>query len=159
MAKIFDSYGRAKAATAFIESEGQKIGAELNRRQAEGRNLAAQLETLAAKYNNTALSQTAREDAKKQARSIEDKIDAKREEFEHYQAQARQTLAQKEQTQRETVYNEIQRAVTAVAHRQGATLVLNVSEKTVVGLPAVVYSDPKWDITSSVIATLNAGAQ
>ena len=158
MAKIFENYGRAKTAQATIDAELKKLASETAQRQAEGRALMAQIEALGQKYNNPALSQTARDDAKKQARDLEDRIESKKEDFDKFQAQSRQALAQKEQTQREFIYNEIQRAATAVARQQGASIVLNVSEKTAVGLPVVIYSNSQWDITSAVIASLNAGA-
>ena len=90
---------------------------------------------------------------------MEDKIEAKKNEFERFQSQSRQALMQKEQTQRETIYNEIQRATVAVARKQGATLVLNTSEKTTAGLPTVVYSEKSWDITGAVLTTLNVGTK
>ncbi len=159
MAKLFDGYGRAKTAEASIQGEIQKLTAETQRRQAEGRAMVSQLEDLGQKYNNAALALTALDAAKKQARELEDKIEARKVDFEKFQAQSRQELMQKEQTQRETIYNEIQRAAIAVARKQGANLIFNTSEKTTAGLPTVVYSDKNWDITAAVLSTLNAGAK
>ena len=159
MAKLFDGYTKAKAAEASIQGDIEKLGSEAQRRQTEGRDLVQQLQDLQTKAGNAALSQAARDSAKKQAVALEDKLEARRIEFEKFQSTSRENLAEKESTQRIKIYGEIQAAATAVARRHGATVVLNVSEKTAAGLPAVVYSDKNYDITSEVLATLNAGTK
>lgn len=159
LAKIFDGYSRAKTAEAAIEAKIQKATAETQRRQAEGRALVTQMQDLAQKYNNAALSQAARDVAKKQARELEDKIEAKKNEFERYQTDVRKNLMVEENSQRLKIYNEIQNAAIAVARKQGANIILNTSEKTAAGLPVVVYSEKNWDITNAVLNTLNAGAK
>lgn len=156
MAKLFDGYNRAKAAQSAMESEIQKAGNEAQRRQNEGRQMLEQMDALRQKYSNEALSKDAREAAKKQARDLEDKIEAKKNEFERFQMETRKALVQKETAQREKIYDEIQNAAIAVARKQGANVILNVSEKTAAGLPVVVYSDKSWDITNAVLSTLNA---
>lgn len=158
MAKLFDGYNRAKTVQSAMESEIQKAASESQRRQNEGRQLLEQMDALRQKYMNEALSKDAREAAKKQARDLEDKIEAKKNEFERFQMETRKALMQKETTQREKIYDEIQNAAIAVARKQGANVILNVSEKTAAGLPVVVYSDKSWDITDSVLRTLNASA-
>lgn len=158
MAKLFDGYNRAKTVQSAMESEIQKAASESQRRQNEGRQLLEQMDTLRQKYMNEALSKDAREAAKKQARDLEDKIEAKKNEFERFQMETRKALMQKETTQREKIYDEIQNAAIAVARKQGANVILNVSEKTAAGLPVVVYSDKSWDITDAVLRTLNASA-
>ena len=157
MAKLFDGYNRAKTVQANMEAEIQKTAGEIQRRQNEGRTMLQQMEALRQKFNNEALSKDAREAAKKQGRDLEDKIEAKRVEFERFQAESRKALLEKQNTQRERVYNEIQSATIAVARKQGATMILNTSDKTAAGLPVVVYTDKSWDITNAVLASLNAG--
>ncbi len=156
MAKLFDGYNRAKAVQSAMEAEIQKAGTEAQRRQNEGRQMLEQMDSLRQKYANEALSKEAREAAKKQARELEDKVEAKKNEFERFQMETRKALMQKETTQREKIYDEIQNAAIAVARKQGANMILNVSEKTAAGLPVVVFSDKSWDITSAVLSTLNA---
>lgn len=158
MAKLFDGYGRAKAAQASMEAEFQKAASEAQRRQNEGRQMLEQMDALRQKYSNEALSKDAREAAKKQARDLEDKVEAKKNEFERFQMETRKALMQKETSQREKIYDEIQNAAIAVARKQGANVILNVSEKTAAGLPVVVYSDKTWDITNAVLSTLNASS-
>jgi Skp family chaperone for outer membrane proteins len=158
MAKLFDGYNRAKAVEAAIEADLDKIASEVQRRQNEGRQMMEAMEDLRQKQMNTALAQEARDAAKKQARELEDKLEARRVEFEKFQADSRKSMAEKQRLQREKIYDEIQNAATAVARKQGANMVVNISEKTNAGLPVVVYSEPTWDITPSVLATLNAGS-
>lgn len=158
MAKLFDGYSRAKTVEAAMDAKIQKVSAEAQRRQNEGRAMVGQLEDLAQKYNNPALSQVARDAAKKQARDLEDRIEMKKNEFEKYRTDTSNALMKEQSDQRLQVYTEIQRVAAAVAHKQGASLVLNISEKTAAGLPVVVYSEKNWDITNAVLATLNAGA-
>lgn len=157
MAKLFDEYNRAKTVQAGIEADIQKAAKEMERRQNEGRAMFQQMEALRQKFNNEALSKEARDAAKKQGRDLEDKIEAKRVEFEKFQADQRKALVEKQNVQREKIYDEIQNAAIAVAKKQGANAVLNVSEKTAAGLPVVVFTEKSWDITAQVLTTLNAG--
>jgi outer membrane protein len=157
MAKIFDNYNRAKTAQNNIEAEMERLGKEAQRRQNEGRDLSTQLLELQKKYNNEALSKDARESAKKQARDVEDKLEAKSADFQKFQMESRKMISEKQDNQRLKIYGEIQNAAITVARKQGASLILNISDKTAAGLPVVIYSDKTWDITDKVISTLNAG--
>ncbi len=156
MAKLFDNYKRAKVVQTAIEGDIKKTADEAQRRQNEGLKMVQQLQDLRDKYANSALSQEARDTAKKQARTLEDQIEVKKNEFERFQSQSRQQLIEKQDSQRKKIYDEIQNAAVAVARQQGASLILNVSEKTAAGLPVVVYSDKSWDITDKVLSVLNA---
>jgi Skp family chaperone for outer membrane proteins len=158
MARLFDGYTKAQAAEASIKADIQKTSDQIASMQKEGRTLADNLVTLQQKAGNTSLTQEARDQAKAQAADLEKELEQKRISFEKFQNDSRRALVQKEDTQRQTVYREIQNASTAVANKMGATVVLNVSEKTVGnGLPTIVYSDKSYDITDAVLKTLNAG--
>jgi Skp family chaperone for outer membrane proteins len=86
------------------------------------------------------------------------------------QLQAEQEKAQREFAQRDAesmaqIYREVKDAVEAVAKHKGMTYVVRISNEKVTGdnpelvgaalTRAVVYSDPKADITQWVISTLN----
>ena len=54
--------------------------------------------------------------------------------------------------------DEIKKVALEVADENGRNFVLDSSGITAVGVPVILYSDPKWDITDEVLEKINADA-
>ena len=82
-------------------------------------------------------------------------IQQKKNEIGTFVNNTRQSLQQRLQTFRSLMLEEIGKVATDVAKRKGATLVLDKSGPTFIGISNLVYSDPGFDITDDVMAEIN----
>ena len=67
----------------------------------------------------------------------------------------RNTLQQRFQTFKTLMIEEITKTATDIAKKKGATLLLDKSGPTLVGVSNVLYFDPSLDITDEVMAEIN----
>lgn len=157
METIFTNYKRVEVVEGQIKKEIEALANKLESRRNEGIDMVKELEKLQEKYANTALAQSTRDAAKAQGEQIAQKLEQKRKDFEAFSGQERKKLAQKEQAQREEIYNQIKRTSIAIAKKQGATLVLDTSARGTAGFPTIIYSEDSIEITDAVLRLLNAG--
>jgi len=157
MERVFDGYKKVESIEGQLKKEIERTANQLDSKRNEGIAMVKKMEELQAKQNNPALSEEARLAAKQQARQIEDTLEKKRADFEKLSTEARKSLANKEKAQRESIYNEIQRAAVAIANKNGATIILDKSAKGTAGFPMIVYNQGGIEITDNVLALLNAG--
>ena len=108
--------------------------------------------------NDQALSADER-DRRKQAASDKLKdLSSRKAALDQYERQAQTTLGDQRQRMRDNILVEIKAAVATKAKAGGYTLVFDTAAETVNGTMAIVYTSGDNDLTTDILAQLNAGA-
>jgi Skp family chaperone for outer membrane proteins len=149
---VFNSFSDAQAAQLKFQSAVEEANKQITDMLSDGQAMAKKAQDLQANVNNTALTQDARDQYKKQYDDLQTDMQQKEVEIAQFKQTTEQTLSTRRSAIVQAEFDKIRLAVVEVAHQRGATLVLNSS-----GL-GVVYSDPSMDITKQVLENLNAGA-
>jgi len=156
--KLFEGYWKTKQAQIDIQQHAEQLDNDDKQMLTNLNLINTQYQQLLQQANDQAISADERAkrqqaaDAKlKELKSSQAAMD----QFEH-DAQAR--LAQQKQQMRADILQEIEAAITTKAQAGGYSLVIDSDAETVNGTPAVLYNNNENDLTTAVLAQLNAGA-
>ena len=155
MAKLYDNHYKTLEQNAKIQADDQKAQEEVDKMNKEGNSLVEEYKALNDQSTNPALTAEAKSKAQNDAQRKLEAIQQKKNEIGTFVNNTRQSLQQRLQTFRSLMLEEIGKVATDVAKRKGATLVLDKSGPTFIGISNLVYSDPGFDITDDVMAEIN----
>ena len=156
MAKIFDNHYETKAEKAKLDDASQKAQAEIDTMNKEGNALVAEYKELDEQSKSPMATSDAKASAQKKAQEKGQQIQAKMQDINTFANNAKQSIQQRIQTFRSMMMEEISKVVVEVAKRHDATLVLDKSGPSLLGVPPVIYADSGYDITPEVIAEIDA---
>lgn len=155
MAKVFDNhYKKAEADVKFRESE-QTARQDLETMTKQGQALVDEFRALEEKTKSAMLTDDAKAQAQKEAEAKVAEIQRLQQRVQEYRQAASTQLQQRIKTHRDILLEEISKAVTEIARRKGATLVLDKAGPSLFGISNVIYTDPSYDITEEVMAEVN----
>lgn len=155
MARLYDSHYKTEEQNAKLRGDEQKAQEELEKLNAEGNRLVEQYKELAEQAQNPTLSESAKAKAEQDAQSKLEEIQRKQNEVQNFRMSTQRSLQQRVQTFRDVLLEEIGKIATDVAKRQGATLLLDKSGPTLIGIPTVMFADASTEITDAVAAEIN----
>ena len=155
MAQLYDSHYKTEEQNAKLRGDEQKAQEELERLNARGNELVEQYRELVEQSRNAALADTAKTKLEQDAQSKLEEIQRMQNEVQSFQANTRNTLQQRIRTFRDIMLEEISKIATDVAKRQGATLLLDKSGPSLIGISPLVYVDESLDITAAVAAEID----
>lgn len=155
MAKVYDNHYKTEEANAKFREAEQQAEQRIEELNKQGQTMVDEYKELLEQSKNTVLTQEARNTAQANAQKKAQEIQGKQQEVEQFRAATRNSLQQRIKTHRDLLLEEISKVVTDIAKKKGATLVLDKSGPTLFGIPAVIYSDPSFDITDEVLAEVN----
>lgn len=155
MAKVFDNHYKSEEANAKFRDAEQKAQEQAEELNKQGQTLVDEYKDLVEQAKSTLITPEARSKAEADAQKKADDIRRKQQEIESFRANTSRSLQQRIKTHRDLLLEEISKVVTDMAKKQGGTLVIDKSGPTLFGIPAVIYSDPSYDITDAVIAEVN----
>jgi outer membrane protein len=155
MAKVYDSHYKTEEANAKFRDAEQKAQEQVEELNKQGQNLVEEYKELMEQSKNTVLTPEARSTAEGEAQKKLEDIQRKQGEVQNFRTNTQRSLQQRIKTHRDLLLEEITKVVNDLAKRQGATLVLDRSGPTLFGIPSVLYSDPAFDITESVVKEVN----
>jgi outer membrane protein len=155
LAKIFDNHYKTLEQQAKLQADEAKAKDQLDAITKEGNALVEQYKELDDQSKNPTATADAKAKAQADAQKKLDEIRQKQNEQQSFVQQTRNSLQQRFQTFKTLMLEEITKAVTQVAKEKGATLVLDKSGPTMVGVSSVVYFDPGMDITEEVMTLIN----
>jgi outer membrane protein len=155
LAKIFDNHYKTVEQQAKLQADEAKAKDQLDAITKEGNALVEQYKELDDQSKNPTATAEAKAKAQADAQKKLDEIRQKQNEQQSFVQQTRNSLQQRFQTFKTLMLEEITKAVTLVAKEKGATLVLDKSGPTMVGVSSIVYFDPGMDITEEVMALIN----
>lgn len=155
MAKVYDNHYKTEEQTAKFRDLEQKAQEQVEEYNKQGQTLVDEYKELMEQSKNTLLTAEARSKAEADAQKKLQDIQGKQAEVQQFRQTTQRSLQQRLKTHRDLLLEEISKVVTDVARRSGATLVLDKSGPTLFGIPSVIYADPAYDITESVLAEVN----
>ena len=155
MANLFDNHYKKLEQDQKLRGDEQKAQEELEKLNAEGNQLVEQYKEFAEQAKNPALSDDAKAKAEQEAQAKLEEIQRKQNEVQTFRVNTQRTLQQRIQNFRGIMLEEIGKIATDVAKRQGASLLIDKSGPSLIGIAPLIYADPSMDITEAVAAEIN----
>ena len=155
LAKVFDNHYKTLEQQAKLQADEAKAQDQLSQITKEGNALVEQFKELDEQSKNPTATAEAKAKAQADAQKKYDEIQQKRSEQNSFVQNTSNTLKQRFQTFKTLMIEEITKTATEIAKKKGATMLLDKSGPTLVGVSAVLYYDPSLDITDEVMAEIN----
>lgn len=155
MAFLFDNHYKTAEQNALFKGEQDRVKAEINRLNGEGLALQEEAQNIAEQLNNPVLSEDAKAKIEDEARAKVGELQRKQNEMNQLVNNSTESLRKRVMNFRSMLLEDISAVAVEVAKRQGATLLLDKSGPSVLGMPAVLYSDESLEITQAVLAEIN----
>lgn len=150
MAKLLDGHFKTEEQNAKLKGDEARANEELEKINKEGQVLVEQLRKMEEDAKNPTLSTDAKEKLQGEMRAKIEEIQKKQNEVQSFRGNTQRSLQQRIQNFRKLMFEEISVTVTDVAKKKGATLVLDKSGPSLIGISPVVYADTSYDITEEV---------
>ncbi len=158
MEKLYVSYYKTKEAEEKIKTSFDKAREQNELLVKEHQELLEKFNEINEKANNPLRSSEAREDATEEAKAAFKVLREKEQAVKEFQVTTQQSLMQRQKNHRDLMLEEIKEVVLKHSRKRNAAIVLDTNGKTHIGISNVIYTDPEWDITESVITDLNKNA-
>ncbi len=155
MAKLYDSHYKTEEQNAKLRGDEQKAQEELDRLNKEGNSLVEKYKDMVDQSNNPAATADAKTKAQAESNKMLEDIRRKKSEVESFQTNTRNSLQQRIKTFRDLMIEEISKIAVDVAKRKGATILIDKSGPTLIGVSNLLYSDMSYDITDEVLLEIN----
>jgi outer membrane protein len=155
LAKVFDNHYKTLEQQAKLQADEAKAQDQLSQITKEGNALVEQFKELDEQSKNPTATAEAKAKAQADAQKKYDEIQQKRSEQNSFVQNTSNTLKQRFQTFKTLMIEEITKTATEIAKKHGATILLDKSGPTLVGVSNVLYFEPGLDITEEVQAEIN----
>jgi outer membrane protein len=155
MAKLYDGHYKTEEQNKKLQGDEQKAQEELEKLNKEGNSLVEKFKELVDQSNNPAATAEAKSKAQGDAQKLLEEIQRKQREVQSFQQNTRNSLQQRIQTFRSLMVEEISKVAVDIAKRKGATILLDKSGPTLIGVSNILYTDAAYDITDEVAKEVN----
>jgi outer membrane protein len=155
MAKIYDNHYKTEEQNAKLRDAEQQAQTQLEQMVKDANALVEQYKEAVDQSKNTLLTAEARSKAEADSQKMANELQQRQNDLNQFRANTQRSLQQRIQNFRSLLLDEISKKVTEIAKTKGATLVVDTSGPSILGIPSVVYSDPSYDITDEVMAAIN----
>lgn len=155
IAKLYDSHYKTAEQTAKLEADKRQAEEMVEKMNKEGNALVDEYKNLQEQSQNAALTPEAKAKAQNDAQKKLDEIQAKRNDINNFVQQTSQTLNNRLKSFQNVLIEEITKVATDIAKRKGATLLLDKSGPSMIGISNLVYSDAGFEITDDVAKEIN----
>ena len=155
MAKLYDGHYKTEEQNAKLRGDEQKAQEELDKLNKEGNSLVEKYKELVDQSNNPAATADAKAKAQTESQRLLQDIQRKQGEVQTFQTNTRNTLQQRIQNFRSMMVEEISKTAVEIAKRKGATVLIDKSGPTLIGVSNVLYADSGYDITEEVSKEVN----
>jgi len=155
MAKIFDNYYKTKAEKVKLDDASKKARDEIYELNKEGNALVAEYNDFEKEANSPTATLETKDKALRNAQKKSEEIQAKKQDINDVSNNANQSIQQRIQSFRIMMLGEISKVAATVAKSHGATLLVDKSGASLLGVSPLIYFDPADDITSEVMAEID----
>ncbi len=155
LAKLYDGHYKTEEQNAKLRGDEQKAQEELERLNKEGSVLVDQYKDLSDQAKNPALTTDARGKAEADSQKKMEEIQRKQNEVASFRANTQRSLQQRIKTFRDLMLEEISKVATDIAKQKNATILIDKSGPSLIGVSAFIYTDPAYDITDEVMKVIN----
>jgi outer membrane protein len=155
MAKLYDGHYKTEEQNGKLKGDQQKAEEELQKLNTEGNSLVKEFNELKEQVNNPALSSDAKTKAQQDLEAKGQEIQRKQNEVNAFRGNTQRSLQQRINNFKQFLLEEISKIAVEIAKKKGATLLVDKSGPTLIGLPSVLYFDAAYDITEDVAKEIN----
>ena len=156
LSKLFENHWKTTQEQAKLSEDEAKAQKEIDRLGNEGKALVEELKELDDQTKSPTASNEAKARANEAAQKKYEEVQHKRAEQTEFVQNESRTLHQRMDNFKAIMFEEISKVAVEIAKKHGATILLDKSGPTMVGVSNVVYFDPSLDITEEVMAAINA---
>ncbi|MGH8018776.1 MAG: OmpH family outer membrane protein [Opitutaceae bacterium] len=153
--RAYDEYYKTQENIAKLRESQQQAQEQVAELQKQLEVVVEEYKALEEKTKSTALSKDGLAKAQSDAEKKLEEVNAKQQEGQQFIQNAQRSIQLREKNHRDLMIDEITKVIEDIRVQKGATLVLDTSGPTGIGLPGVLYADPAYDITEEVITELN----
>ena len=158
MKRAFDSYYKTKQAEAQIKDRAAESDKVYKGMIEDYKKANQDYKTLIDSSNDQAVSAEERERRKKSAETKLLELQELEKSVKQYESTARQTIGGMEKRMRDKIVEEIREVVNRLSSSGGYTYIFDSAAVTAYQTPIILFSDPKNDLTETVIKEINATA-
>ena len=155
LAKIYDGHYKTEEQNAKLKSDQQKAEDDLQKLNTEGNALVKQFNDLKEQLNNPTLSADGKVKAQKDLEEKGQEIQRKQAEVNSFRGNVQRSLQQRINNFKQFLLEEINKTAVEIAKKKGATLLLDKSGPSLIGVPSLIYFDPSYEITEEVSKEVN----
>ncbi len=155
LAKVYDGHYKTEEQNAKLKDDQQKAEEDLQKLNNEGNVLVKQFNDLKEQLNNPALATEAKTKAQQELEAKGQEIQRKQAEVNSFRSNVQRSLQQRINLFKQFLLEEIGKIATEVAKKKGATLLLDKSGPSLIGVSSLIYFDPAYDITEEVAKEVN----
>lgn len=155
MSRALDSYYKYQDSKNKVNGDGQKAQEQLDGLTKQMNALNDEIKDMVEKSKSPALSTEARNQAEGDAQKKYQELQQMQAQAQDFLNHTRQQLQQRMKNYTDMLLDDIKNTATKIAKLRGATLVLDKGGPTLIGVPAIVYSDASYDLTDDVLTELN----
>lgn len=155
--KAFNEFYKTKLADAQLKTQAEEFKTERKKLVDDFKKLQEGFDKLREEAQNTALNEDVRSAKKAEAEEKLVEIREQESKIRRFDESRQKQLDEQSRRMRNRLVEEIQEVVRAYARKDNVLAVIDSSANSLNGVPLVVYSDPKRDITAAVIDELNKG--
>lgn len=155
MAKVYDNYYKAEEAKAKINDAYQRAREELDGLNKQIQTAADEYKGLVEQGKSPLANEQARAKANEDAQKKLEEIQEMQRRGQAFMQNSERSLQQRMKNHRDFIMDEIMKVVNDFSRAKGATLVLDKSGPSILGIPVVLSADPSYDITDEVIKEVN----
>ena len=158
MRKLFDGYWKTKQAETALNERKAELDKEDSGFIDDLKKARGEYQKLLDAANDQAVSSDERDKRKQAAADKYQQIKDSETTVAQFERQAQATLAEQSQRMRANILNEIKAATTAKAKAAGYAMVIDSASDTINQTPVILYNSGENDLTTAILAQLNAGA-
>lgn len=133
-----------KVAEQYLDKESQSLD-----------EIKKTLDEAVEQSQSSALTKEAQDRAVADAKNIYAQLQEKGQAAQQYKENKERELQLKRNTDNRMFYSEIREAVLTISKARGATVVIDTSGTSNIGISTVVFADAAYDITADVVAAVN----
>lgn len=155
MAKVYDTHYKTEEANAKFNDAAQRAQEQLEQINKQIQSAADEYKSLVEQTKSPLANDQARAKAGEDAQKKMEDIQRMNNEAQNFRANTQRSLQQRAKNHRDLIMDEIMKVVNDISRAKGATLVLDKSGPSILGIPVVLYSDASYDITDEVVKEVN----
>ncbi|HLP25112.1 MAG TPA: OmpH family outer membrane protein [Acidobacteriota bacterium] len=155
MAKVYDTHYKTEEANAKFNDAAQRAQEQLEQINKQIQSAADEYKSLVEQTKSPMANDQAKAKAGEDAQRKMEDIQRLNNEAQNFRANTQRSLQQRAKNHRDLIMDEIMKVVNDISRAKGATLVLDKSGPSILGIPVVLYSDASYDITEDVVKEVN----
>lgn len=157
MDKVFNEFYKTKLADAQLKDQAEEFKGERTKMVDEFQKLQDDFKAARDEAQNTALSEEARNKKRNAAEELLVELREREGKIRRFEESRRRQLDEQMKRVRDKLVVEIKETISTYVKSQGYTAALDSSGENLNGVSAVLYFDPKTDITTAIVDLLNTG--